>query len=79
MCICIYTACVALITYSGICALSKLLQLLERAGVPAVVHGGHDGRGIAVAEVAHADRRVGAVWDGESSRVDWLEAARGRS
>ena len=66
-------------TYSSVRALAKLLQLLERAGVSAVVHGGHDGGDVTVAEVANADRGVGAVGDSESACVDWLQAARGRS
>lgn len=45
----------------------------------AVVHGGHDGGDVAVAEIADADGRVGAIRDGESAGVDWFKAARGRS
>jgi hypothetical protein len=44
-----------------------------------IVHGGDDWYGIAVAEVADADGRVGAVGGNECAGVDWLEAARGRS
>lgn len=49
--------------------------------MPAVVHGGHEGRGAAAAaaEIAHADGRVGAIGHGEGSGVSGLEAARGRS
>lgn len=47
--------------------------------MPSVVHGGHDGRSVSVAEVADTNRRVGAVGDCECAGVDWLEAARGRS
>lgn len=44
-----------------------------------VVHGGRAWYGIAVAEVADTDGRVGAIGDGEGSRVCWFEAARRRS
>jgi hypothetical protein len=47
--------------------------------VSSVVHGRDDGQGIAVAEVADADGRVGAVRGDQSAGVDWLETARGRS
>ena len=54
--------------YRSIGALSELLKLLERAGVSSVIHGGHDGRsvavGVTVAEVADADGRVCAVRGG---------------
>lgn len=36
--------------------LAQLLELLEGAGVAAVVHGGYGGNGLALAEVADADR-----------------------
>ena len=68
-----------LIAYSSIGTLSKLLQLLERAGVPTVVHGGYDWGDLAFAEVADADGRVGAIWYSESPRVRGLELARGWS
>jgi hypothetical protein len=64
-------------TYGSICALAKLLELLERAGVPWVVHDGHDWDDLAFAEVADADRRIGAVWHGKSPRVRGLELAGG--
>lgn len=41
--------------YRGIGALAELLELLEGAGVAAVVHGGHQRHAVAVAEVADAD------------------------
>ena len=65
--------------YSSICSLTKLLQLLEGAGVSSVVHGRYDGHSVAVAEVADADGRVGALRGYKSAGVDWLETARGRS
>ena len=69
--------------YRGIGAFSKLLELLERAGVSSVIHSGHDGRsvavGVTVAEVADADGRVCAVRGDESACVDGVEAARRRS
>lgn len=48
------------VTYGGIGALAQLLQLLEGAGMPAVVHGRDD---LAAAEVSDADGGVGAVGD----------------
>lgn len=65
--------------YSSICSLTKLLQLLEGAGVSSVVHGRYDGHSVAVAEVADADGRVGAVRGDKRAGVDGLETARGRS
>lgn len=65
--------------YCGISALAELLELLEGAGVSAVVHGRHNGLCVAVAEVADADGRVGALRGYKSAGVDWLETARGRS
>jgi len=47
--------------------------------VSAVVHGRHDGLCVAVAEVADADGRVGAVRGDKRAGVDGLETARGRS
>jgi hypothetical protein len=69
----------AVAAYRGIGALAELLELLEGAGVSAVVHGRHKGRRVAVAEVAHADGRVGALRGDQSAGVDWLEAARRRA
>ena len=68
-------------TYSSICSLSKLLQLLEGAGMSAVVHGGHNGYRVAVgvAKVADADGRVGALGGDKCACVYWFETARGRS
>jgi hypothetical protein len=66
-------------TYSRICALSQLLQLLEGARVSPVVHDGHDGYDLAFAEVADADRRVCADGYSESPRVRGFELAGGRS
>lgn len=62
--------------YRRICALAQLLELLEGAGVSAVVHGGWEGRCVAAAEVAYADGRVGAVCDREGARVGRTELAR---
>jgi hypothetical protein len=67
----------SLSAYSRIGALSKLLELLEGAGVPSVVHGGHDGNDLAFAEVADADGRVGAVGHSKSPRVRGFELADG--
>jgi hypothetical protein len=66
-------------TYSRIGALSELLELLEGAGVPSVVHAGDDGDNLALAEVADADGRVGAGRYSKSPRVRGLELARGCS
>ncbi len=65
--------------YCSIGSFTKLLQLLERTGVSAVIHGGHDGGDMSVVEVSNADRRVGTIRNSERARVDWFEAARGRS
>jgi hypothetical protein len=66
-------------TYSSICTLAQLLQLLERARVPAVVHDGDYGDDLAFAEVADADGRVCAERYSKRPRVRGLELARGRS